>query len=365
MGLNLLVFCLKFKVILPMMIAAFIPEGRMQEPYMNLAINGFGRIGRGILRAALEQNRLQEIVAIHDFASVQASAHLLKYDSIFGRLKQPVEFTRDSLKVGNHSILYLHKITDFTFPWKDLSVDVVLECTGKLTDTGSCTKHLDAGARRVLLSAPAKDKEIKTLVYGVNHQHYQPQTDRIVSNASCTTNCLAPIVHVLNKEFGVERAMMTTVHSYTNDQRILDTDHSDLRRARAAAMNIIPTTTGAARVVGKVIPELSGKIDGFALRVPTADVSFVDCVALLRKPATPQTLNQTFREYAHGSLKGILDITDEPIVSSDLIGSTYSSVVDAGLTMTLGETLVKICSWYDNEYGFCNRMLDMSSYMTQ
>lgn len=332
---------------------------------MKWAINGFGRIGRGVVRAALEQGKIEEVGAIHDFASIQTSAHLLKYDTIFGRLKAPLTVEDDAIVVGKHRIPYFHKITDLNFPWGKLGIDVVLECTGKFTDIESCLKHIESGAKRVLLSAPSKDAKMKMIVYGVNHKTFDPKTDQIVSNASCTTNCLAPLIYVLHKEFGVEYAFMSTIHSYTNDQRILDTDHKDLRRARAGALNIIPTTTGAARAVGKVIPELSGKIDGFALRVPTPDVSFVDCVAILKKKTDPESLNKTFEKYSKGELKGILDITSEPIVSSDFIGSHFSSVIDASLTMRMENNMVKVCSWYDNEYGFCNRMIDMLNFINQ
>ena len=267
---------------------------------MKWAINGFGRIGRGVLRAALASNGIKECVAIHDFASIETSLHLLKYDSTFGRFPAPLSYEPNVLIVNGHRIPYFHKITNNQFPWGDLKVDVVLECTGKLTSVQECTPHLTAGAKRVLLSAPAKDADMKTFVYGVNHESFNPDSDRIVSNASCTTNCLAPLAYVIHKELGLERGLMCTIHSYTNDQRILDTDHKDLRRARSAALNMIPTTTGAAKAVGKVIPELQGKVDGYAIRVPTPDVSFIDFVAVVKKSTTKDAVNALFKKYAAG-----------------------------------------------------------------
>lgn len=330
---------------------------------MKWAINGFGRIGRVVLRIAIKKGRLKEVAAIHDFASIESSAHLLKYDSLFGKLGVSVEIDGSNIIVDGHPIAYCHKITDFSFPWKKLGVDVVLECTGKMTSLELCEKHIEAGAKRVVLSAPAKKGPVKTLVYGINHETYDPNEDKVVSNASCTTNCLAPVVFALHQEFGIEHGVMTTVHSYTNDQRMLDTDHKDLRRARAGAQNIIPTTTGAARAVGKVLPELNGKIDGFALRVPTPNVSLVDFVANVKKPTDAKTVNETLQAYANDRLKGILDVSYEPIVSHDLLGSTFSSIVDAPLTMAVGGNLVKVCAWYDNEWGYSERLLDTATFV--
>ncbi len=330
---------------------------------MKWAINGFGRIGRGILRTALQRGVLNNIAAIHDFVPVEASAHLVKYDSLFGPLECSVSVDDGHLVVDGHAIPYLHKITDHSYPWNKLDIDCVLECTGKMTNRSDCQNHIAAGAKRVLLSAPSKDPEMKTLVYGVNHTSFDHKTDTVVSNASCTTNCLAPLAKVLHDRFGIIRGLMTTVHSYTNDQRILDTAHSDLRRARAAALNMIPTTTGAAKAVGRVIPELNGKIDGFALRVPTPNVSFVDFVAELKTATNADAVNQALTDSAEGNLKGVLDVTHAPAVSTDFLGSPYSSTVDAGLTMCLNDTMVKVCSWYDNEYGFCHRMLDMMTHI--
>jgi glyceraldehyde 3-phosphate dehydrogenase len=330
---------------------------------MKWAINGFGRIGRGILRAAVANNNLENCVAIHDFASLETSLHLLKYDSTFGRLNATVKAEKDALVVNGHHIAYLHQIKDGSYPWKKLSVDIVMECTGIFTSTEKSQPHLTAGAKKVLLSAPASDTQTKTIVYGINHETLNHATDLVISNASCTTNCLAPVAHVLHKELGIEHGLMCTIHSYTNDQRILDTDHKDLRRSRSAALNMIPTTTGAARAVGKVIPELNGKIDGYAIRVPTHDVSFVDFSCHLKKSTNKDSVNALFKKYAAGPLKGVLAVTDEPLVSSDFINTQVSSTVDASLTTVVDGTFLKVCSWYDNEMGFCNRMIDMANFL--
>lgn len=330
---------------------------------MKWAINGFGRIGRGIIRAAIANNTVKNCAAIHDFAEIETSFHLLKYDSSFGRLSVSATLEKDAIVIDGHKIPYFHKITDNSYPWGKLGVDVVMECTGKFTETEKCMPHIQAGAKRVLLSAPAKDKEMKTFVYGVNHESFNPETDTIVSNASCTTNCLAPVAFVLHKEFGIEKGLMCTIHSYTNDQRILDTDHKDLRRARSAALNMIPTTTGAARAVGKVIPDLSGKVDGYSIRVPTPDVSFVDFAVVLKKAVDKDTLNKTLEKYAAGSLKGVLDVTYDPVVSSDFIATAVSSTVDGSLTTVMDGHFAKVCSWYDNELGFCHRMIDMAQFI--
>lgn len=326
---------------------------------LKVAINGFGRIGRIFLRAGFER---LDIVAINDLCDAHISAHLLKYDSTHRTFGYEVRSEETHLAVGDKKIRYT-KIKDPTqLPWKELGVDLVLECTGVFTDKEGASQHLQAGAKRVMISAPAKNADL-TVVYGINHEQYDPQKHTVVSNASCTTNCLAPVAKVLNDAFGIEHGLMTTIHSYTNDQPVLDAPHKDLRRARAAALSMIPTTTGAAKAVGLVMPELNGKLNGISVRVPTADVSLVDLVVNTKKAVTVESVNRALREAAQGSLKGVLHCEDAPLVSSDFIGSSYSSIVDTASTMTMGSNMVKVYSWYDNEFGFSSRMVDLALYM--
>lgn len=332
-----------------------------------IAINGFGRIGRCVLRALVKSGAKDlDIVAINDLTDAKTLAHLLKHDSVHGRFDADVKLIEGGLSVNGDAIKIFAEKDPTKLPWKALDVDVVLECTGKFTDAAGCGKHLEAGAKRVLLSAPTKgenDTEILTVVFGVNHHDYDPAKHRIVSNASCTTNCLAPMAKVLDERFGIVKGSMTTVHSYTNDQVILDLPHKDLRRARAAAMNMIPTSTGAARAVGLVLPSLKGKLDGFAVRVPTADVSMVVLNAQLARATSKDEVNAAFREAAEGALAGVLAATSEPLVSCDYVGNAASSTVDLPLTQVTGGDFVTVSSWYDNEWGFSVRMLDVMKFM--
>jgi glyceraldehyde 3-phosphate dehydrogenase len=299
-----------------------------------------------------------EFVAVNDLTDTKTLAHLLKYDSVHGRFDGTVEAAADAIVVNGKSIKVLSQKDPAQLPWKALGVELVLESTGLFTDRDKAAKHLEAGAKKVIISAPAKNEDV-TLVVGVNHDRYDPKTHHVISNASCTTNCLVPVVKVLLESFGFVNGFMTTVHSYTNDQQILDLPHKDLRRARAAAMSIIPTTTGAAKATGLVIPEVKGKIDGVALRVPTADVSVVDLTCTVKKATTIDEVNSAFRKAAAGSLKGILAVSDEPLVSVDYIGNLASSTVDAALTNVIDGTLVHVCSWYDNEMGYSARCVDL------
>ncbi len=327
---------------------------------INIGINGFGRIGRIVFRAMWERKDEFAIVGINDLADAETLAHLLKYDSIYGRFPGEVKADGSDLVVDGTTIPVTAEKDPAALPWGDRGVDVALECTGVFRTREGCEKHLTAGAKKVILSAPPKGELDAVIVIGVNDDALKPE-HKIVSNASCTTNCLAPVVKVLHRAFGVTRGLMTTCHAYTNDQRILDQIHRDLHRARAAALNIIPTTTGAAKAVGKVIPELNGKLNGFALRVPTPVGSIVDLTANLAKPATVEAINQAMKEAAEGDLKGILGYTEDPIVSSDVIGTTVSSLFDASGTMVIDDgTLVKVTSWYDNEWGFSHRMADLA-----
>ncbi len=326
---------------------------------LKVAINGFGRIGRILFRAGFEK---LDIVAINDLGEAKTSAHLLKYDSTHGIFPADVKAEESNLIVAGKKIRYT-KIKDPTeLPWKELGVDVVLECTGKFTGKEDAMKHVQAGAKRVIVSAPAKGADL-TVVYGVNHEQYDPKKHTVLSNASCTTNCLAPVAKVIHDAFGIEYGLMTTVHSYTNDQHTLDAPHKDLRRARAAAVSMIPTTTGAAKAVGLVLPELNGKLNGISVRVPTPDVSLIDLVAQTKKDVTVEAVNSALKEAAHGSLKGILSYEEAPLVSCDFIGNPYSSIVDIESTMTMGPRLVKVYSWYDNEFGFSLRMVDLALYL--
>ncbi len=325
---------------------------------LKVGINGFGRIGRNIFRAALGNSDL-DFVAVNDLTSTETLAHLLKYDSILGNLHQEVKASGDSISVAGETIKVLSVRDPGQLPWKDLGVDIVFESTGLFTDRDAAAKHLAAGAKKVVITAPAKKPDI-TVVMGVNADKYDPKTHHIISNASCTTNCLAPFAKVLHESFGIRRGWMTTVHSYTNDQQLLDLPHKDLRRARAAALSIIPTTTGAASAVGEVLPELKGKLDGIAMRVPTANVSVVDLVAELNKKTTADEVNAAFRAAAAGPLKGILHVEDAPLVSIDFRGNAFSSIVDSAYTKVMDGDFIKVMSWYDNEWGYSSRCVDLA-----
>jgi glyceraldehyde 3-phosphate dehydrogenase len=328
---------------------------------IKVGINGFGRIGRNIFRAALAAgNRELEFVAVNDITDSKTLAHLLKYDSVHGTLKATVKAEDKALVVDGVRLGVFSERDPSKLPWKDLGVTVVLECTGLFTDRDKAAGHLAAGAKKVIISAPAKGADL-TICYGVNHTAYKPGEHHVVSNASCTTNCLAPVAKVLHESFGIARGLMTTIHAYTNDQQILDLPHKDLRRARAAGLSMIPTTTGAARAVGEVLPELKGKLDGMAIRVPTANVSIVDLVAELKRTTNEQQINAAIRTAAAGPLKGILACSDEELVSIDFNGSPASSTVDMALTKVMDGNFVKILSWYDNEWGFSHRMVDVTT----
>jgi glyceraldehyde 3-phosphate dehydrogenase (phosphorylating) len=328
---------------------------------IKIGINGFGRIGRNVFRACVDDRSL-EFVAVNDITDAHTLAHLLKYDSVHGRLAQSVSTDKDALVVNGTRIRVLSERDPAKLPWKDLGVQIVLECSGHFTARDKAAIHLAGGAKKVIISAPAKGADL-TLCYGVNHTAYRADTHHVISNASCTTNCLAPVAKVLHETFGIRRGLMTTIHSYTNDQRILDLPHEDLRRARAAALSMIPTTTGAARAVGEVLPALKGKLDGMAVRVPTPNVSLVDLTAELEKTATEAAINQAMQAAAEGPLKGILMYCNEPLVSTDFNGTPYSSIFDAQLTKVMDGNFVKVLSWYDNEWGFSKRMGDVTRYI--
>ena len=321
------------------------------------AINGFGRIGRNIVRAAYNMPTL-ELVAVNDLTDAKTQAHLLKYDSVHGRFPGEVKSAGDELIIGGKNIKVFSEKDPSKLPWSQLGVDIVLECTGFFTKKEEASKHLAAGAKKVIISAPSSDADL-TLVYGVNHQTYDKSKHHVISNGSCTTNCLAPVAKVILDNFGILRGLMTTIHSYTNDQRILDFPHNDLRRARAAGMSMIPTSTGAAKAMSLVIPELKGKLDGLAIRVPTPNVSLVDFVCEVERDVTTSDINQALSKAANGSLVGVLSVTDEPLVSIDFNGSPYSSTVDLTSTMVVGNRMVKVLAWYDNEMGFSTRMVDI------
>ncbi len=330
---------------------------------VKVGINGFGRIGRNALRAASMMGAPDlEFVAVNDVTDTKTLAHLLKYDSVHGRFRGTVEATPDGLKVDGRVIKVLSEKDPTKLPWKSLGVDLVLESTGRFTDRNQAAAHLAGGAKKVVISAPAKQEDI-TIVIGVNHEKYDPAKHHVISNASCTTNCLVPVVKVILDNFGFASGFMTTVHSYTNDQQILDLPHKDLRRARAAAMSIIPTTTGAAKATSLVIPEVKGKIDGVALRVPTPDVSVVALSANVEKATTADAVNEAFRKAAGGALRGVLAVSDEPLVSVDYIGTLQSSTIDALSTNVIGGTLVNVTSWYDNEMGYSARCVDLLRFI--
>ncbi len=343
------------------MLRADYPPTEVSRMATRVGINGFGRIGRCVLRAAAGRSEL-EFVAINDLVEKDTLAHLLKYDSVHGALDR-VEATPDGLRVDGREIRVLAERDPAALPWADLGVEIVIESTGFFTKRADAAKHLEAGAKKVIISAPATEPDV-TLALGVNDEVYDPATHDVISNASCTTNCLAPVAKVLLREFGLKRGWMTTTHAYTADQRLHDTGHSDLRRARAAAVSLIPTSTGAARAVGLVLPELAGRLDGIAIRVPTPDVSIVDLVAEVERETTAEQINQAFRKAADGPMKGILDVCDEPLVSIDFQGNPFSSIVDAQNTKVLEGTLVKVLSWYDNEWGYANRVVDLTALVS-
>ncbi len=325
---------------------------------IRVAINGFGRIGRNVFRILHAKGKEFEVVALNDLTDPTTLAHLLKYDSVAGRFAGQVEAAADGIVVDGKKIQVLAQKDPAALPWGALKVDVVIESTGIFTSREACAKHLTAGARRVILTVPPKDEVDAMVVLGVNDSILK-QEHKIVSNASCTTNCLAPLAKVLHDAFGIEHGLMNTVHAYTNDQQVLDLPHKDLRRARAAALNIIPTTTGAARAVGKILPELKGKLDGFSLRVPIPCGSVVDLTAVVKKPVTVESVNAAMKAAADGPLKGILCYTNDPIVSSDIVGDPHSSIFDAQSTMVIGGNMVKVVSWYDNEWGYSSRVVDL------
>jgi glyceraldehyde 3-phosphate dehydrogenase len=328
---------------------------------IRVGVNGFGRIGRNVLRAGLNRKEL-EFVAVNDLTDAQTLAHLLKYDSVHGKFEAKVEARKEGFLINGKEIKVYAQKDPAQLPWKDLGIDVVLESTGRFTDRAGGAKHMEAGAKKVVISAPAKDPDV-TLVLGVNEKDYNPSKHHILSMGSCTTNCLAPIAKILVDEFGIEYGLMTTIHAYTNDQVILDFPHKDLRRARAAGMSMIPTTTGAATALSLVIPALKGKLDGMAIRVPTPNVSVVDLVVELKKETTPEEINRILKSNAEGKLKGILSFCEEPLVSIDFNGNPHSSIVDGPSTKVIGGHLAKIISWYDNEWGFSNRMVDLFLYL--
>jgi glyceraldehyde 3-phosphate dehydrogenase len=330
---------------------------------VKVAINGFGRIGRNFFRAIISQSADIEVVGINDLTDINTLAHLLKYDSILGKLNQSVTVSGDTITVGTVSFKVLAERDPANLPWKDLNVDIVIESTGHFTDAEKAAAHLAAGAKKVIISAPAKGEDI-TIVMGVNHEKYDPKSHNIISNASCTTNCLAPFAKVLDDNFGIVKGMMTTIHAYTNDQVILDFPHKDLRRARAAAINMIPTTTGAAKAIALVLPHLKGKLDGYAMRVPVPTGSATDLTVQLSREVTKDEVNQAMKKASETSLKGILEYTEDPIVSTDIITSPASSIFDGGLTYVMGDT-IKVVSWYDNEWGYSNRLVDLVQYVSE
>lgn len=333
----------------------------MEPMPIKVGINGFGRIGRNVVRAGLS-NRNIEFVAANDLTDTKTLGHLLKYDSILGHLQQNVQVDGEHIAVDGQRIRIFATKDPAEIDWPSLGVQVVVESTGRFTDRKDAAKHLRGPVKKVIISAPAKGEDV-TIVLGVNNRAYDPARHNVISNASCTTNCLAPIVKVLNDSFGIEKGSMTTVHSYTNDQNVLDFPHKDLRRARAAALNMIPTSTGAAKAIGLVVPELKGKLDGYAMRVPTPDVSVVDFVAVLKRNTTTEEVNAALKKASEGELKGILAYTEDPVVSTDMLNNPNSSIVDADLTKVLDGNLVKVVAWYDNEWGYSNRVVDLISFL--
>ena len=325
---------------------------------INVAINGFGRIGRNIFRASRGLKELQ-FVAVNDVTDAETLAHLLKYDSIYGTLEASVKAVKGAISVNGQEMVVTAIKDPSQLPWKELKIDLALECTGLFTTLETASKHLAAGAKKVIVSAPAKDPHI-TIVMGVNEQMYKPEKHHVVSNGSCTTNCLAPVARVILENFGIEHGLMTTVHAFTNDQRILDLPHKDLRRARAASLSMIPTSTGAAKALSLVLPELEGKLDGLAVRVPIPTVSLVDLVTVVNKETDEKRVNEAFLKAAKGPLRGILEVCEEPLVSVDFKGNPHSAIVDAPSTKVMGKRLVKVMAWYDNEWGFSCRMRDLS-----
>ncbi|MAT04551.1 MAG: type I glyceraldehyde-3-phosphate dehydrogenase [Acidimicrobiaceae bacterium] len=329
---------------------------------VRVGINGFGRIGRNFFRAAKESGADIDFVAVNDLGSLDTMAHLLKYDSVMGVLPDKITATKNGIKVGDDTLTVLSERDPKALPWGDLGVDVVIESTGFFTDRDKAAMHLEAGAPTVIVSAPSAGADL-TVVYGVNHKDYKPKQHQVISNASCTTNCFVPLVKVLDDAFGVVNGLMTTTHAYTGDQQLVDGPHKDLRRARGAAINIVPTSTGAARATSLVMESMKGKLDGTSFRVPIPTGSITDFTANLRKKATVEEINAAYKAAAaRGALKGILEYTEDPIVSSDIVNNPHSSIFDAGLTMTMGK-LVKVCSWYDNEWGYSNRLVDLVSYV--
>jgi glyceraldehyde 3-phosphate dehydrogenase len=328
---------------------------------IKVGINGFGRIGRNVVRAGLHETGI-EWVAANDLADTKTLAHLLKYDSVLGPIKAEVKAEGDTILVDGKPIKVFSVKDPAELPWESLGVEIVIESTGKFTEASQAAKHLRGPVKKVIITAPAKNEDL-TLVLGVNDGMYDPAKHKIISNASCTTNCLAPVVKVLQDSFGIEKGSMTTIHSYTNDQVILDFPHKDLRRARAAAINMIPTTTGAAKAIGLVMPELKGKMDGYAMRVPTPNVSVVDLVVITSRPTTTEEVNAALKKAAEGELKGILAYTEDPVVSTDMLHNPNSSIVDAGLTKVVGGNLAKVVAWYDNEWGYSCRVVDLVKFL--
>ncbi|HEY7333476.1 MAG TPA: type I glyceraldehyde-3-phosphate dehydrogenase [Bryobacteraceae bacterium] len=330
---------------------------------VKVGINGFGRIGRNVVRAALHNPKV-DFVAANDLTDTKTLAHLFKYDSILGPLKEEVKAEGDSILVAGKRIKVFAIKDPAQIDWSSVGAQIVVESTGKFTDAKEACKHIRGTVKKVIISAPAKNEDI-TIVLGVNDGAYDPARDSVISNASCTTNCLAPVAKVLQEKFGIEKGSMTTIHSYTNDQNVLDFPHKDLRRARAAALNMIPTTTGAAKAIGLVLPELKGKLDGYAMRVPTPNVSVVDLVAVTSKPTTTEEVNAAMKKAAQGELKGVLDYTEDPVVSTDMMGNPASAIVDSQMTKVLGGNLVKVIAWYDNEWGYSLRIVDLIEFLAK
>ncbi|HUA63092.1 MAG TPA: type I glyceraldehyde-3-phosphate dehydrogenase [Verrucomicrobiae bacterium] len=330
---------------------------------VKVGINGFGRIGRNVVRAALGRNDV-DFVAVNDLTDTKTLAHLLKYDSVLGQIPETVTAEADSISLGGKKIKVFATKDPAELDWASVGAEIVIESTGRFTDAKDAAKHLRGPVKKVIISAPAKNEDL-TIVLGVNDDMYDPAKHKIISNASCTTNCLAPVVKVIYDKFGIQKGSMTTIHSYTNDQNVLDFPHKDLRRARAAALNMIPTTTGAAKAIGLVMPQLKGKLDGYAMRVPTPNVSVVDLVAVLDKPATTEEVNAALKSAAENGLKGILGYTEDPVVSTDMLHNSNSSIVDGQMTKVLGGDLLKVVSWYDNEWGYSCRVVDLIAFLVK